>query len=106
AEQSRILVGDQATRLFANLNETLRQGKSILTSATINSTVYTTGPTTMVLTLPSIVSGQPSSTAVDTMAVTFDSAGSRLMSTMAPDASSSRVGGVATLMTGVSDVYF
>ncbi len=106
AEQSRILVGDQATRLFANLDATLRQGKAILSSATVGGTLYTTSSTTLVITLPSLVAGQPSASTVDTVAVTLNSASGQLTAISAPDPSSSRPSGTTLLMTSVSDIYF
>ncbi len=105
-EQSRILVGDEATRVFSTLDQTLRQGKAIVASAIINGTTYTTNGTTVVLTLPSIVAGSPSPTQTDIAVVRWDSSSEQIQLITAPDPSSSRAAGTAILTDGVSDIYF
>ncbi len=106
AEQGKILAGDNVTRTFATLDQTLLQAKSILSSATVNSTGYTSSSTTVILTIPSIVSGSASATVSDTAVITWDSSSGLLYLITAADASSSRTSGTTILTTGVSDVYF
>jgi len=105
-EQSRIDVGDAASRTFSTLDESLRQGKSILTSSAINGTTYTTGDQTVVLTWPSLVAGSPSASVTDTVVITYNAAQQRLVQYISPDATSSRGPSTAILTTNVTDLYF
>lgn len=71
-EQLRIDVGENAARVFANIDPFLRQAKQVLANATINSTLYTTSTDTIVFSLPSIINGTPSQTYTDTGVITPD----------------------------------
>ncbi len=112
-EQARIDVGAAASRIFSNLDETLRQGRQVLASAVIDGTTYTTGDTTLVLALPAIVGGTLTADN-DTVVVRLDATTSMLQQIVSPyvdpapgnPGSSTRSGGTVQLTGGVSDVYF
>lgn len=105
-EQSRILVGDEATRIFSTIDETLRQGKSILTNATISGTTYTTSNTTVVLTWPSLIAGSPSATETDTVVLTYNASTKQIQQIISPDPSSSRTANSGIVMTDAADAFF
>lgn len=104
AEQDRIVVDLSANRILRNMNETLRQASDILPSATINGTTYTTGTTTLVASLPSIVIGSLSPTYTDT--VVYEVQGADLVQILQPDSHSSRTAQTATITGSVGDCYF
>ncbi|MBI3572663.1 MAG: prepilin-type N-terminal cleavage/methylation domain-containing protein [Candidatus Kerfeldbacteria bacterium] len=115
-EQGRIVTGENASRIFANLDQTIRQGTAVLASATINSITYTSGDTTLVFSAPTpLTDGSLSSTLTDTLVVTLDASNAnnqRLTlvtsanQTGCPTNCSTRLSGTTTLTTGVKDVYF
>lgn len=69
-EQLRIDVGENAARIFTTLDPILRQGKRVVSNATINSINYTTDTETIVFAVPSIINGTPSQTVEDLAVVT------------------------------------
>ncbi len=109
-EQFRIDVGENAARVLSTMDETLRQAKNILVSATVSGTNYSTGTDTLVFTLPSIQpDGQLSATAIDTAAIVLDpsvAGNTRLLLKLDPDASSTRPAADRPLVEHIKDVYF
>lgn len=72
-EGQRIVVGENAGRVFTVLDPVLRQAKEVLDSVTIDGTEYSTGTTTVVLSLPSLLSdGSLSASDTDTAVITHD----------------------------------
>lgn len=104
-EQQRIQVGETAARVLDTLDETLREGRLIMPTGDVGGTTYTTSDSILVLALPSIVNGLPT-TDNDTVVIIREPATNMLQRLTAPDASSSRPAGTVQLATGVSDVYF
>lgn len=104
-EQQRIQVGETAARVLASLDDTLREGRLILTSGVVNGTTYTTSDTTLVMALPSLVNGLPTA-ANDTVVVRRNTTTNTLEQLTAPDATSTRAAGTIQLAIGVNDVYF
>lgn len=104
-EQQRILVGETAARALATFDDTLREGRLILTSGVVGGTTYTTSDSVLVLALPSIVNGQPTS-GNDTVVIARDSSTNVLEQRTEPSGTSSRLAGTIQLATGVNDVYF
>lgn len=110
-EQLRIDVGENAARIFSTTDETLRQGKQVLTDATINSVLYTTDADTLVFALPSLVGGKPSGfdDDIDLCVILLDttvSNNTRLRLIIEPDGVSEREPVDRTLIEQVKDVYF
>lgn len=111
AEQSRIDVGENASRALSTLDAVLRTGKAILASTIYSGTTYTTGDQTLVFTSPSLLSdGTLSLTDDDTFIVYLDStdpAHQRIrLITAGLGASSTRTTGTIDLVQGVQDLYF
>jgi hypothetical protein len=104
-EATRIEVGESAARILSTVDDTLREGRAIIASATINGTTYTTGKDVVVLTLPSIVNDQPTGSN-DTVVIYRDAATNQLIQRTAADPSSSRVSGPVQVGTDVGQVYF
>lgn len=111
-EQSRIDVGLSASRIFSNLDEDLRQGRQVLTSATINGVTYTTSGTTLVLALPALVGGALTNNN-DVLVMYVDNTSHQLTEIVAPyvDANnavnnSTRPGGISQLTTNAQAIYF
>lgn len=104
-EQQRIQVGETAARVLDTLDDTLREGRSVLVSGVVNSVTYTTSDSVLVLALPSIIGGQP--TADDDIVVVIrDPVTNTLQQLTEPDTTSARAAGTIQLATGVNDVYF
>lgn len=111
AEQLRIDVSENASRVLAGLDETLREGRAVITSATYNSITYTTGDTTVVLTTPSLLAdGSLSLSNVDTIIVYRDTTDPNAITLRriiaAVGVGSTRTTGISTIVQGVKDVYF
>lgn len=110
SEQTRITVGESNSRIFSTLDRTVRQGKAILSSATINSVLYNTSDMSMVFTLPSIqIDGTLTPTTSDTAVLFTDTIitnNHRLRLIIEPDASSYRDAVDQIITDHVADVYF
>lgn len=104
-EEQRLQVGETAARVLATLDDTLLEGRLILASGVISGTTYTTNDSTLVLALPSIVNGLPTS-ANDIVVVRRNSSTNTLDQLTAPSGGSSRVAGTVQLASGVNDLYF
>lgn len=111
AEQVRIDVSEKSSRLLAGLDETLREGRAVLASATYNSVTYTTGDDVVVLSTPSLMAdGSLSLSETDTVIVhvntndpqnkTID----RIIS--ATGVGSTRTTGAISIVQNIKDVYF
>lgn len=104
-EQARVQVGEVAARALATLDDTLREGRVILPNATIDGTPYTTGSTTLVLALPSIVNGETTNDN-DTVVITKNATTNALERKTLVHAGSTRPAGTTLLASDVTDVYF
>lgn len=104
-EEQRLQVGETAARVLATLDDTVLEGRLILASGVVNSTTYTTNDSTLVLALPSIVNGLPTS-ANDIVVIRRNTSTNTLEQLTAPHASSSRSAGTLQLASGVTDLYF
>ena len=108
-EQNRILVGEQAVRLFSTVDETLRQAKAVLASTAIGSG-YTTDEDTLVFTLPALLNDETlSATDVDTGVLTLDTnqaGNTKLRILLEPHGTSQRQALDQTVVERVKDVYF
>lgn len=111
-EGSRIQVGETAARAMATLDDTLREGRAVATTGTVNSTLYTTDDSTLVLMLPSLVNGALTSTN-DVVVIRRNSNTNSLEQLLAPYVNagnpalnSARTAGTTQLATDVGDVYF
>lgn len=104
-EQNRIDVDLSANRVLTVMDEHLRQGKQVLASYTDGVTTYTTSATTLVLSLPSLLSsGTLSSTDVDT--AVFFLNGSTLNLLIDASTSSTRTDRTQPVTDNVQDLYF
>ncbi|MBI5405028.1 MAG: prepilin-type N-terminal cleavage/methylation domain-containing protein [Candidatus Kerfeldbacteria bacterium] len=99
-EQLKVDVDLSANRVLATLNEHLRQGKAVLPSYS----TYTTGPTTLVFSVPSQVGGAPSQSTTDTYVLYLDAGVLSLL--IDADESSSRTDQTVEITRNVKDVYF
>lgn len=104
-ESGRIVVGESAARILATLDDTLREGRVIAATATVNGDTYTTGDDTLVVHLPSVMGGVLTNN-VDTVVVRRNPATRVLEQLLDPDPSSDRLAGTTQLATDVNDVYF
>lgn len=109
-EQLRIDVGENVARVFAVMDETMRQGKTVLVNATIGAVTYTTNTDTLVFTMPSIdVTDALSPVDTDTVVIVPDttvSGNQRLRMIIDPHANSTREALDRVLVERVKDVYF
>lgn len=102
-ELQRINVGENAVRSFSTVDSYLRQGKAVVGTFS----TYTTGGTTLILSLPALLAGgalDPIKT--DTGVLYFDQGSHQLKLLLAPDAASTRPAGTSTLAESIRDVYF
>lgn len=104
-EEHRLVVGETAARALSTFDDTIRQGRLIIANSTINGETYTTGDSTVVFTVPSLVSGIPTA-ASDTIVITRNTTTNELIEITAPNSNSERTAGTRQLSTNVSDVYF
>jgi hypothetical protein len=109
SEEDRVVVGEQTARLFSVVDQTLRQGKAILASATVNGTLYTTDDDTMVFTIPTLLNdGSLSGSEVDTAAIALDttqSGNTKLWLSLDPHANSDRAVIDRSQVERVKDFY-
>lgn len=105
-EEQRIRVGESATRSLSSLDDTLREGRLVLASGTVDGTTYTTSENVLVLGLPSLISGTPSPTYNDIVVVARDTGTNQLLQHTEPYTDSTRPGGTIQLATDISEVYF
>lgn len=111
-EAQRIEVGENAARVLATLDDTLREGRAVLANGNVGGTVYTTDDSTLVLALPSIVNGDLTATN-DIVVVELNQATGMLEQLTAPFTdsghpalNSTRPGGTTQLATDVDEAYF
>ena len=104
-EEQRIQVGETAARALATLDNTLLEGRLVVASGVVSGTTYTTSDTVLVLNLPSLVSGLPTS-GNDVVVIQRNSSTNSLEQLTAPAGGSSRTAGTVVLATGVNDLYF
>jgi len=116
-EQLRIDVGENADRLLGNLDAILRQGKTILPSASYQSVVYTTNETNVVFNIPTLMSDQTLSLVNnDTIILHLDSSEPTNLNIKQiiipytnlsqPELSSIRPAGEKVVTSGIKDIYF
>lgn len=91
----------QGQTALRRIEDTIRQGEAVVSSANIGGTTYTTGLHTLVLDIPSIdADGANISGATDRVVYLLD--GTSLKEVSSPDSSSVRSSGIFTLAQNVS----
>lgn len=105
-EQLRIDVDVSANRVLTVMDQTLRQGKAVLAQyPTSGSPTYTTGDSTLALSLPSILSnGTLSSTDEDSAVFYLDNGELKLL--IDAHANSTRTDQTRTVTSNVRDAFF
>lgn len=102
-ELDRVDVDLSASRLMAVVDEELSQGKEILLSYSTGPTTYTTDNSTLVFSLPSLVSGQPSPSLTDAAVLFVENGELKLL--IDADPSSSRTDATRIITRNVEDFF-
>ena len=102
-EQHKIIVDLSASRILSVMDGNLRQATKVHTSHDFGGDIRFTGDDVLVVGLPSLVGGQPSS-GVDYVAFYLENG--KLMMQTDPDAASSRTDATTVVTDDVKDVNF